>query len=91
MKALVLAGGRGMRLRPLTYTMAKQLLPIANRPIIHYVMEQIYQVGINQVGVIVSPQTAWQIKDALSENPWGFDISFILQDEPKGLSCSYDS
>jgi glucose-1-phosphate thymidylyltransferase len=86
MKALVLAGGKGTRLRPLTYTMAKQLVPVANRPIIHYVMDQISGVGIKDVGIIVSPDTGEQIKESLARNPWGFDFSFILQEEPKGLA-----
>jgi len=86
MKALVLAGGKGTRLRPLTYTMAKQLVPVANRPIIHYVMDQIHQTGIKDVGVIISPHTGEQIKESLRANPWDFDFTFILQDEPKGLA-----
>ncbi|MDH7578560.1 MAG: glucose-1-phosphate thymidylyltransferase [Bacillota bacterium] len=86
MKALVLAGGKGTRLRPLTYTIPKQLVPVANRPIIHYVMDQISGVGISDVGVIISPETGSQIKEALAENPWRFNFSFILQEEPRGLA-----
>ncbi|MEM3485686.1 MAG: glucose-1-phosphate thymidylyltransferase [Candidatus Methanomethyliaceae archaeon] len=86
MKALVLAGGKGTRLRPLTYTMAKQLIPVANRPILHYVMDQISGVGIKEVGVVIAPETGQQIKGALAENPWGLNFSFILQEEPKGLA-----
>lgn len=86
MKTLVLAGGKGTRLRPLTYTMAKQLVPVANRPIIHYVMDQIKTCGIKDVGVIISPDTGEQIKESLTGNPWDFNFSFILQEEPKGLA-----
>lgn len=86
MKALVLAGGKGTRLRPLTYTMAKQLVPVANRPIIHYVMDQVASVGIKEVGVIVAPETEIQIKEALAPNPWGLSFTFIVQEEPKGLA-----
>ncbi|GFN23657.1 glucose-1-phosphate thymidylyltransferase [Thermanaeromonas sp. C210] len=86
MKGLVLAGGRGTRLRPLTYTMAKQLVPVANRPIIHYVMDQIAAVGIREVGVVIAPETGDQIQAALAENPWGLSFTFIVQDEPKGLA-----
>lgn len=86
MKALVLCGGKGTRLRPLTYTLPKQLVPVGNRPILHYVMDQIKEVGIEEVGVIIAPETGDQIKKALKENPWGFRLRFILQSEPRGLA-----
>lgn len=86
MKALVLAGGKGTRLRPLTYTMAKQLVPVANKPVLSYVMQHLQEAGIKEVGVIISPETGNQIKEALSKNPWGFELAYILQDKPLGLA-----
>ncbi|WP_324716138.1 glucose-1-phosphate thymidylyltransferase [Carboxydochorda subterranea] len=86
LKALVLAGGRGTRLRPLTYTMAKQLVPVANRPILHYVMDQVADCGIGEVGVILSPETGEQVKEALALNPWRLRFEWIEQDRPGGLA-----
>lgn len=86
MKALVLAGGKGTRLRPLTYTMAKQLVPVANKPVLSYVMQHLQDAGIHEVGVIISPETGNQIKEALSKNPWGFEFTYIPQDNPLGLA-----
>lgn len=86
MKALVLCGGRGTRLRPLTHTIPKHLVPVANRPILHYVMDQIQSAGIKEVGVVIAPETGDQIKEALWQNPWGFTFTFVVQEEPKGLA-----
>jgi glucose-1-phosphate thymidylyltransferase len=86
MKALVLSGGKGTRLRPLTYTITKQLVPIANRPILHYAMDQIHSTGIREVGVIIAPETGEQVMQSLAANPWGFQFEFILQEKPSGLA-----
>ena len=87
MKALVLSGGKGTRLRPLTHTMAKQLVPVANQPILGYVMGHIQDAGIKDVGVIVAPETEGEVRDYLGDGrKWGLDIQYIRQPEPLGLA-----
>lgn len=87
MKALVLAGGKGTRLRPLTYAMAKQLVPVANKPILHYAMDSLYQAGIRDFGIIISPETGNSIRQSLqSWQPSDANITFIPQAEPAGLA-----
>jgi glucose-1-phosphate thymidylyltransferase len=86
MKALILSGGRGTRLRPITNTSAKQLLPVANKPILFYAIESIVQTGIKDVGIVVG-ETKKDIMSAVGDGSrWGIKVTFIEQDEPLGLA-----
>ncbi len=87
MKGLVLAGGKGTRLRPLTYAMAKQLVPVANKPILHYALDELYKGGIRDFGIIISPETGRSIEQSVEQwLPSDVQVEFILQEEPLGLA-----
>jgi glucose-1-phosphate thymidylyltransferase len=87
MKALVLSGGKGTRLRPITHTIAKQLVPVANEPILGYVFQHLMQAGLKEVGVVVAPETQEAVKEYLKDGRrWNLRISYILQDQPLGLA-----
>ena len=86
LKGLVLSGGKGSRLRPFTYTGAKQLVPIANKPILFYAIEALVDVGIEEIGVITG-DTGDQIREALGNgSKFGAKLTFIPQDAPSGIA-----
>jgi glucose-1-phosphate thymidylyltransferase len=87
LKGLILSGGRGTRLRPITHTSAKQLVPVANKPVLFYGLEAMAQAGIGDVGIIIAPETGDEIRAAAGNGSrFGVEITYIEQDEPAGLA-----
>src|SRR5712675_93595 len=87
LKGLILSGGKGTRLRPITHTSAKQLVPVANKPVLFYGIEAMAKAGIEEVGIIIAPETGDEIRAVAGDgSKFGLELSYIVQDEPLGLA-----
>lgn len=85
MKGLILSGGHGVRLRPITYSQQKQLIPVANKPILFYCIEDLINSGISEIAIIVGPNKE-QVMDTVRSTDWDAELEFIYQDAPRGLA-----
>ena len=85
MKALILSGGHGTRLRPITYSQQKQLIPVANKPILFYAIEDVIEAGIRDIGIVVGPNKE-QVMEIVNNANFDAEITFIPQDAPRGLA-----
>src|ERR1039457_6955693 len=86
LKGLIHSGGKGPGLRPFTHTSAKQLVPVANKPVLFYGIEAMAAAGIKEVGIIIAPETGQEIREAAGGRRVGVRITYGVQDEPAGLA-----
>ncbi|MBS3787296.1 glucose-1-phosphate thymidylyltransferase [Candidatus Bipolaricaulota bacterium] len=86
MKGVFLCAGKGTRMRPISYSIPKHLIPLANNPILQYNVEKVIDAGINEVGMVVSPDMESLYRETLGTSKWGASITYIHQENPRGLA-----
>ena len=89
MKGVVLSGGKGTRLRPITYSMTKQLVPVANQPILFYGLQDIAAIGVEETAIIISPETGAEVRAAVGDGSrFGMRVRYVEQPEPDGIASA---